>query len=43
MNLMAGFLYLSLNKDEALAFGVLKRIIDRQGIEKMFDKEKPTL
>jgi hypothetical protein len=43
MNFIAGFLYLSLDKDEALAFAVMREIIERYAMSNLFNIELPML
>jgi len=43
MNFIAGFLYLSLGKEEALAFAVMREIIERYAMTHLFNTELPML
>lgn len=43
MNFIAGFLYLSLEKDEALAFAVMREIIERYSMSSLFNIDLPML
>ena len=43
MNFIAGFLYMTLDKDEALAFAVMRDVIDRYQISFLFNSELPML
>ena len=43
MNFIAGFLYLAMDKQEALAFAVMREIIERQTMTHLFNTELPML
>lgn len=43
MNFIAGFLYLSLGKQEALAFAVMREVIERYAMTHLFNTELPML
>lgn len=43
MNFIAGFLYLAMDKQEALAFAVMREIIERQTMTHLFNDELPML
>jgi len=43
MNFIAGFLFLSLGKNEALAFAVMREVIERQAMTELFNTELPML
>ena len=43
MNFIAGFLYLSLDKEEALAWAVMREIIERYSISNLFNIDLPML
>ena len=43
MNFIAGFLYLTLDKQEAYAFAVMKEVISKYNINHLFDQELPML
>lgn len=43
MNFIAGFLYLVMDKEEALAFAVMREIIERYAMSNLFNTELPML
>ena len=43
MNFIAGFLYLTLDKEEGLAFAVMREVIERYTISNLFNIELPML
>jgi len=43
MNFIAGFLYLTLEKDESLAFAVMREVIERFAMSHLFNTELPML
>mmetsp|Transcript_18683 Transcript_18683/g.31949 ORF Transcript_18683/g.31949 Transcript_18683/m.31949 type:complete len:306 (-) Transcript_18683:36-953(-) len=43
MNFIAGFLYLTLGKNEALAFAVMREVIEKYHIYNLFNEEQPML
>lgn len=43
MNFIAGFLYLGMQKEESLAFAVMREIIERQTMTHLFNAELPML
>lgn len=43
MNFLAGFLYLALEQDEGYAFAVLKSIIERFHLTKLYNTEMPMM
>ena len=43
MNFMAGFLYLSLNNDDSLAFAVMREVIERYAMTQLFNAQLPML
>ena len=43
MNFIAGFLYLSLGKEESLAFAVMREVIERYAMTHLFNTELPML
>lgn len=43
MNFIAGFLYLAMDKQEALAFAVMREIIERYAMSNLFNTELPML
>lgn len=43
MNFIAGFLYLTLDKEEALAFAVMREVIERHAMANLFNMELPML
>jgi hypothetical protein len=43
MNFIAGFLYLTMEKKEALAFAVMREIIERYAMTNLFNNELPML
>jgi hypothetical protein len=43
MNFIAGFLYLSMEKDEALAWAVMREMIERYSIYNLFNVDLPML
>ena len=43
MNFIAGFLYLSMEKQESLAFAVMREVIERFAMTQLFNTELPML
>jgi hypothetical protein len=43
MNFIAGFLYLTLGKEESLAFAVMREVIERYAMTHLFNTELPML
>lgn len=43
MNFIAGFLYLTLQKEESLAFAVMREVIERYAMTNLFNDELPML
>jgi len=43
MNFMAGFLFLTMDCEESLAFAVMREIISRYSLANLFNKELPML
>ena len=43
MNYMAGFLYLTMERQEHLAFGVMREVIDRYSMSHLFNEKLPML
>lgn len=43
MNFIAGFLYLTLGKQEALAFAVMREVIERHSMSNLFNQENPMI
>ena len=43
MNFMAGFLYLSLDSEDSWAFAVMREVIERFSIHKLFNNQAPML
>jgi len=43
MNFIAGFLYLTMEKDESLSFAIMREVIERQNMSTLFNPELPML
>lgn len=43
MNFIAGFLYMTMEKQESLAFAVMREVIERYAMTQLFDTELPML
>ena len=43
MNFIAGFLYLTMLKDESLSFAIMREVIERQNMSTLFNPELPML
>ena len=43
MNFIAGFLYLTLEKHEGLAFAVMREVIEKYSIYNLFNNENPMI
>ena len=43
MNFIAGFLYLTLDKEESLAFAVMREVIEKYSMAHLFNAENPMI